>query len=100
MIVDSLKNRWHLLPINRQLIVLVTASLLGFVVVFLTVDHGMRTDRILSEKQSVLATEAKTLYEGLRVVEHHGDTAIQDFIDNVGNGMNASESARHHIAAI
>ncbi|QEG41300.1 PP2C family protein-serine/threonine phosphatase [Roseimaritima ulvae] len=99
MIFDKLKYRWHLLPINRQLIVLVTASLLGFVVVFLTVDHGLRTERILSEKQSVLTNEAKTLYEGLRVVEHHGDAAIHDFIDNVANGMNATESARHHILA-
>ena len=98
MIVDSLKHYWHLLPINRQLIVLVTAILLGFVLVFLAVDHGMRTDRILSEKKTILANEAKTLYEGLRVVEHHGDAAIQDFIDCVGSGMNASASARHHIA--
>jgi len=90
---NKLKHRWHLLPINRQLIALVAAILLGFVVALLTVDHAMRTDRFLTEKQSVLSNEARTLYEGLRVVEHHGDTAIQAFVDNVGEGMNASESA-------
>lgn len=94
---NKLKHRWHLLPINRQLIALVAAILLGFVVALLTVDHAMRTDRFLTEKQSVLSNEARTLYEGLRVVEHHGDTAIQAFVDNVGEGMNASESARHHV---
>jgi hypothetical protein len=94
---NTLKQSWHLLPINRQLIALVTAILLGFVIALLTVDHAMRTDRILTEKQSVLSNEARTLYEGLRVVEHHGDTAIQAFVDSVGDGMNARESARHHI---
>ena len=97
MIFNKLKHRWHLLPINRQLIALVYVILLCFVVALLTVDHAMLTDRILTEKQSVLANEARTLYEGLRVVEHHGDTAIQAFVDNVGDGMNTSESVGHHI---
>ena len=97
--MDRLKNRWHLLPINQQLLLLVNTILVGFVVVLLAVDYRVRMDRRLSEKQTVLTNEAKTMYEALRVVEHHGAVAIQDLVDSVCEGMNSNETTRHRIAA-
>ncbi|WP_345327500.1 PP2C family protein-serine/threonine phosphatase [Novipirellula rosea] len=97
--MDTFKNRWHQLPISRQLLVLVTAILFGFVVSFLVVDYRLRMDRHLHEKQIALTEEAKTMYESLLVAEAHGGVAIQDLVDNVCARMNTDDSPGHHIAA-
>ncbi len=97
--MDTFKNRWHQLPISRQLLVLVNAILFGFVVSFLVVDYRLRMDRHLNEKQIALTEEAKTMYESLLVAEAHGGVAIQDLVDNVCARMNTDDSPGHHIAA-
>ena len=97
--MDTFKHRWHQLPISRQLLVLVNAILIGFVVLFLVVDYRLRMDRHLNEKQIALTEEAKTMYESLLVAEAHGGEAIQDLVDNVCARMNTDDSPGHHIAA-
>jgi sigma-B regulation protein RsbU (phosphoserine phosphatase) len=97
--MDTLKHRWHKLPISRQLLVLVNAILFGFVVIFLVIDYRVRMGRHLHEKQIALTEEAKTMYEALLVVQSHGAEAIQDLVDNVCARMNTDDSPGHHIAA-
>jgi sigma-B regulation protein RsbU (phosphoserine phosphatase) len=97
--MDTFKNRWHQLPISRQLLVLVNAVLLGFVVLFLVFDYRVRMDQHFGEKQIALTEEAKTMYESLLVVQSHGTDAIQDLVDKVCARMNTDDSPGHHIAA-
>ena len=96
---QTFKDRWHQLPISRQLLVLVNSILLGLVLIFLVADYRSRIARRLHEKQIALTEEAKTMYESLLVVEQHGTDAIQDLVDNVCARMNSDDSPGHHIAA-
>tara|TARA_A100001391_G_scaffold24426_1_gene13338 strand:+ start:69 stop:419 length:351 start_codon:yes stop_codon:yes gene_type:complete len=66
---------------------------------FFSVDYRVRTARRLHEKQTALIEEAKTMYESLLAVEHHGAEAVQDLVDNVCARMNSKDSPGHHIAA-
>lgn len=95
----TITNRWHQLPISRQLLFLVNAILIGLVAVFLVGDYRIRMSRRIGEKQIALTEEAKTMYESLLVTEAGGGDAIQDLVDNVCARMNTDDSPGHHIAA-
>ena len=95
----TITNRWHRLPISRQLLFLVNAILIGLVAVFLVGDYRIRMSRRIGEKQIALTEEAKTMYESLLVTEAGGGDAIQDLVDNVCARMNTDDSPGHHIAA-
>ena len=95
----SITNRWHRLPISRQLLFLVNAILIGLVAIFLLGDYRIRMSRRISEKQIALTEEAKTMYESLLVTEAGGGDAVQDLVDNVCARMNTDDSPGHHIAA-
>jgi len=75
--MDTLKQRWHLLPISRQMLLLVNAILVGLVALVLAIDYRMRIERQLHEKKIALTKEAKTTYESLLVAEVDGGDAIQ-----------------------
>ena len=91
-------DRWHHLPIGRQLLLVVSSILAMFVLTFLAYDYRVRMKRHLDEKRIALTEEAKTLYESILFVQPNGSEGIQDLVDNVCARMNTSDSPGHHIA--
>ena len=88
-------DRWHHLPIGRQLLLVVSSVLAMFVLAFLAYDYRVRMKRHLDEKRIALTEEAKTLYESILFVQPNGSEGIQDLVDNVCARMNTSDSPGH-----
>jgi len=93
----TITDRWHRLPISRQLLFLVNAILIGLVAIFLIGDYCIRMSRRIIEKRIALTEEAKTMYESLLVAEEDGGDGIQNLVDNVCARMNTDESPGHPI---
>lgn len=89
--VRSLSLRW-------QLLIAVNSVCAVFLIGFLAFDYHREFDHRLRDKRVALQEEAATLLEGVRAIQHHGDKALQSYIDKVCGRMEEPRSPGHHIA--
>ena len=90
------RGRWGN-SLRFRLILAVNACLLGVLAVGLMVDYRYQVASQLAEKHTALREEAKTLLPAVRALRHHGIDAVQHYLDEVCDKMQASTSPGHHI---
>lgn len=84
--------------IGFQLLLVVNAVMTVLVVVLLAFDYQLELNRRISDGRVALAEEAKTILPAVIHLGHHGQDAVQEFLDTVCGQMQDEDSPGHHIA--
>ncbi|MBI3864950.1 MAG: serine/threonine-protein phosphatase [Planctomycetia bacterium] len=66
----------------------------------LAVDFQREFTHRIAERRISLEEEAKTIAAAIPTLTHHGQQAIQDFLDSVCGSLKESESPGHHVAVL
>lgn len=84
--------------IHAALLLAVNTVLLVGVVSLLIIDYQRGLDQRLRTKQTNLVEEASLVLPAVAALRHHGNQAVQDYIDRACAQMQDSLSPGHHIA--
>lgn len=84
--------------IGFQLLLAVNSVCAVLIALFLGYDYNRQLDERIGEKRGDLSEEARTLLPAVLRIQHHGTTALQEFLDEVCGSMRENESPGHHLA--
>lgn len=98
MLSHQISRKPRRVSIHAALLLAVNTVLLVGVVSLLIIDYQRGLDQRLRTKQTNLVEEASLVLPAVAALRHHGNQAVQDYIDRACAQMQDSLSPGHHIA--
>ena len=93
----GLRGWWAERGIATQSLVAVNSLCLLLAIIFLGIDYPRQIDRMVEARRASLTGEAIILHAAIRGTQHHGDEALQQYID-ICHQISSGNAPGHHIA--
>lgn len=97
-LAGRLRRWWVERGIGTQLLTAVNSLCLLLAIAFLTIDYRREIDRLVEARRKSLTEEAVIVQTAIRDIQHHGEEAVQQYVDTVCHRISSGDAPGHHVA--